>query len=113
MRRDTGQHCRVGPATATQYADGALSADGAYAATWSWSAWGIVTLVITDLRDDRTLAQLSDDSGSGSAQSLFWLPDNRLLGVREGRIFLFDPATGRTTSPDLGIENVEQIGVRP
>ena len=112
VTRATGERRRVGPTTVSDYADGSLSADGRYAATWSWSRRGGQILSVLDLRTNTTLTRVEEDIGGGSYQSLVWLPDNRLVGLRDGRIFLFDPAAGRTTTPELGLVGVDQIALR-
>jgi hypothetical protein len=96
----------------TDYAEGSLSADGRYALISLWSRLGASTVQIIDLTDNSTVARFEDNVDDEIAQSSIWLADNRLVGLRQGRIFLFDPRTRRTTTPDLGLNSVEQIRVR-
>lgn len=111
--RDSGQRQRIGPAPVTDNESGTVSRDGRHAALWRWSRYGPAELRIIDLTTGGTLTRLKDPNGTGDTSSLLWLPDGRLIGVLSGRIFVYDPTTGKVTKPDLRLpDGIQQLGLR-
>lgn len=110
--RTSGEQRRLGTVPANSYADGTVSDDGRYAALWTWGRNGGGRLRVVDLRTDKTITQHSDAEWMGDSGSLIWLPDNRLVGIQNGEIFVFSPKTGRFTTPDLKIYSLQQLSRR-
>lgn len=122
LQTRTGQQRRIGPAPRDDYGNGKISADGRYAALWMTTATyddqgtpiGSDTLNIVDLATGRTISRFENQIGNPDDPSLIWLPDNRLIGIRDGRIFLFDPTSRRFTTPDLQLsDQLTQLALRP
>lgn len=103
---------RIGSASGDQLGSGRLSADGRYAAVAPWNAYAGPALRVTDLRSGRVLASLPLDVPYPVYSSMTWLPDGRLLGITEGRLFLFDPRTRKSVRSDLDLPPVTQVVLR-
>lgn len=68
---------------------------------------------ILDLQNGATIVSFTDQSPQVYPDSLIWLPDNRLIALRDGRILIYDPTTRQTTSPNLDLdEQLTQISKR-
>lgn len=96
LDRRSGAQRRIGGLRMEQGAPGVVSADGRFAALLTWRLDGGQQLDVLDLARNRVRTTLTS---SGSVQqddrSTFWLPDGRLLGLLDGRIFVLDPDTDR------------------
>ncbi len=105
---------RVGPAELTQGASGELSPDGRYAAVVVWIDDDGPVLVVHDVRAGRRINAwlITDDDGFG-APPLAWLPDGRLLSLRNGRLSVFDPRTNESASTTLRLPPLLQVALRP
>lgn len=110
--RNTGHQRRIGPAPINDNENGALSRDARFAALWRWTRSGPAELRILDLTTGRTLTRLSDTNGMGDPSSLLWLADNRLIGILDGRLFVYDPNSGKVTKPDLRLDGIQQLRLR-
>lgn len=96
---------------ATPNHDGLLSPDGRYAATLDWRRTDGPHLGVTEVASGRLLTewQLGDSDGKLPAA---WLPDGRLLGLANTRLFVFDPRTRSTIRPSIRLPPLRQIAVR-
>lgn len=111
--RESSEKRRVASVYTNDVGNGHLSRDGRYAA---WVRWGDSgsTLRVTDLRTNRTLGSFPLGGESPTEEGLMvWLPDGRLLGVSEGRLFVFDPRRSRTVRPNLRLPPLIQVALRP
>lgn len=112
--RATRQHRRIGPVRADQSPYGTVSADGRYAALASWlpQASGR-ELTVVDTRSGRPLTKLASPGPVDDNGSYIWLPDGRLVGIDQGRLFMFDPRSGALQYPDLKLpEALAQLTLR-
>lgn len=112
LDRDTGVRRRIGPAPVNDNEGGVVSRDGRYAALRRWTRSGSSELRILDLRTGDVLARIADSQGFGDSTSLLWLPGERLIGILDGRLFLYDPSDGKITKPDLHLDDLQQLGLR-
>ena len=112
LDRGTGVRRRIGPAPVNDNESGVLSRDGRYAALRRWTRSGSSELRILDLRTGDVLARIADSQGFGDSTSLLWLPGERLIGILDGRLFLYDPSDGKITKPDLHLDELQQLGLR-
>lgn len=101
--RSTRQRRRISSRRLDQGPYGSLSDDGRHAALSSWlPRSGGNELTVLDTLSGRSVVRLTSvrqaPSDSGST---VWLPDGRLVGVHDGRIFTFDPRRGAVEYPDL------------
>ena len=112
--RGTGDQRRIGraPINNNTYGNGTISDNGRYAALWRWTRTGPAELTILNLETGNTLARLGTNNGSGDASSLLWLPDHRLVGILDQHLFIYNPTTEKITRPDLGIDGLQQLGLR-
>lgn len=126
--RRTGSRRRTGPADPergsfgtspdTRYQEmgppGTLSPDGRYAALRFWEPTSGPSLVVIDVRSGARLASFSlEDDESFSDPSAIWLPDGRLLWLRESRLAVFDPRTKQTERSTMRMPPLIQIALRP
>ena len=113
LDRETGGQRRLTAVAADIDGNGTVSDDGRYAALWSWNDSGSQTLRVLDLHTNTTIGKVTDPDGYGDDySSLLWLPDNRLLGIRGGKLFVFSPKTGQFATPKLRIDGLEQLSLR-
>ena len=112
LDRDTGVRRRIGPAPVNDNESGVMSRDGRYAVLRNWARSGSAELRILDLRTGDVLTRIADSRGYGDVSSLLWLPDDRLVGILDGSLFLYDPTDGKVTKPDLHLEGIQQLGLR-
>lgn len=115
LNRTTWQHKRLGPARPEdnfQGRQGVLSDDGRYAALWSWWRPAPAQLRVVDVATTKVITTFDDQSPQVYPDSLIWLPDNRLIGLQDGRILIYDASTGESTSPDLHLQPLTQINMR-
>lgn len=112
--RDSGKRRRIGhaPINNNTYGNGTISDDGRFAALWRWTRTGPAELSILNLHTGATVARLDNHTGAGDASSLVWLPNHRLLGILNERLFIYDPTTGEMAQPDLHIDSLQQLGLR-
>jgi hypothetical protein len=90
----------------------ALSRDARYAALWQWTRYGPAELRILDLETGRTRIRLSDPNGAADTGSLLWLPGDRLVGILDGRLFVYDAENGNVSKPDLQLDDIQQLRLR-
>jgi hypothetical protein len=92
---------------------GLLSPDGRYAALADWGAGSRPQYVVVEVNTARRIAAFSlgspDVFGDPSAA---WLPDGRLLFLRETQVAVFDPRTRRTTTPTVRLPPLVQLALR-
>lgn len=112
--RDSGQRRRIGgaPVNISAYGNGTISDNGHYAALWHWSRGGPLDLTIEDLRNGTTVTRAASSNGGNDASSLLWLPDGRLVAVLDEHLVIYDPASGKMTRPDLGLDDLQQLSLR-
>jgi hypothetical protein len=112
LDRETGHQRRIGPAPINDNANGAVSRDARYAALWQWTRYGPAELRILDLETGRTRIRLSDPNGAADTGSLLWLPGERLVGILDGRLFVYDAENGNVSKPDLQLDDIQQLRLR-
>ena len=94
-------------------ANGMLSANGRYVALTVWQRNGSVLDKVVDVRTGKVLLRHTQLDPNGDFDTrASWLPDGRLIGLRDGRLFLFDPGSGKLTRPDTGLTGLTQFAVR-
>ncbi len=94
-------------------AGGLISPDGKYAALDTWPQEdGPAEMVVEVLTGKVLLRHNHTYDGSSLANRFSWLPDGRLLGIRDGRPFLFTPRTRVSSTPDTGMTGLTQVAVR-
>lgn len=112
LNRDTGRQRRLGAVAANMDGGGVVSDDGRYAALWSWGDSNSWNLRVLDLQTHTTLGKVSDPERFSDYDSLLWLPDNRLVGIQGGKLFVFSPKTGKFDTPKLRIDGLQQLSHR-
>lgn len=112
INRASGEQRRLGTVRPNIDGNGTLSDDGRFAALWWWGSAGLGELRVLDLRTNKTVASYSDSDAGSDPGSLVWLPDNRLVGIRDEKIFVLNPTTGRFKIPDLKIDGLQQLSRR-
>lgn len=113
--RATKKQRRLGGVRTDQLPNGTLSPDGGYAALITWPRQGDgQVLTVVELDSGRTLlTHRSETSGDPYPERAnIWLPDNRLVGLDRGRLFLFDPRTRRVSQPDIKLPTLLQLAAR-
>lgn len=111
--RRTGGRERVGRASGAQQSTGVLSADGRYAALVSWRENAGPTLEVIELAGGQQLLSVElDEAEWGGEMPAAWLPDGRLLGLRDTRLFVFDPRSGQTTRSSIRLPPLRQLALR-
>lgn len=114
VNRDTGQRRRIGaaPVNLNAYGNGTISDNGRYAALWHWSRTEPLELSIQDLHNGTTMTRAASSNGGNDASSLVWLPDGRLVTILDQHLVIYDPANGKITRPDLGLDDLQQLTLR-
>lgn len=112
-----GHRRHISATASDDSAAGTISRTGRYAALAESGATGIVgwdRVTIIDLDTATTISSFDPKNVQQDEHSLIWLPDNRLLGLRNGHIYLFDPSTKRFTTPNLRLPRpLLQLTIRP
>ena len=101
---------RIGPARPAQSVPGTLSPDGRYAAHLIWGDGEGPAVVVSDVTTGRRVASWPQDARGESP--LVWLPDGRLMFLRDSRLAVLDPRTGQTVRTTLRLPPLTAIAVR-
>ncbi len=93
---------------------GLISADGRYVASMTYGPDGGGVADVVDLESGRLVIRLAEPSASADITSVaIWSPDGRhLAALDDGRLVVLDPATGRTTEPDLDLPTLVGLTLR-
>lgn len=111
--RSTKNQRRIARVRTDELPNGIVSPDGRYAALVTYSPRGEGQLfTVIDLASGRRLLRHGETASAEYGfveNSHLWSPDNRLVGLRSGRLFVLDPRTGKVSEPDLGLPSLLQI----
>jgi hypothetical protein len=111
--RDTGRQRRLGPDRIRHDAAGTVSTDGRYAAVRTWPVNDRQAFIVLDLRTGAVITKEVEAATSHvDTSELIWLPDDRLVYVRQGTLRVYDPVTGTSTTPDLKLSGLTHVTMR-
>lgn len=100
-RIDKGSGDRVPLEARYDTAGGLLSPDGRYVALTAWQHNDRVSDTVHDVLAGKVALRHTRTYDDSSFESRFSrLPDGRLIGLRDGRLFLFEPRTGKFSKLD-------------
>ncbi len=104
-RRAASLHLQPGPPAT-------LSPDGRHVALWNWGETSGPTLTVVEIKTGRRIAGLPLGDTDMLDPSAIWLPDGRLLWLRNSRLAVFDPRTRETAATSLRLPPLVQLTVR-
>ncbi len=109
--RRTDTRRRVGPLRLNPGPPGTLSPDGRYVVLPNGGEGSVATLTVVEVKTGRQIAgfRLVDTFVDPSAT---WLPDGRLLWLRNSRLAVFDPRTRQSVGSSLRLAPLVQLAIR-
>lgn len=114
--RSTRTQRRLARVQTNELPTGLISPNGRYAALATYPGNGESQLFgVIELLSGRSLipqGEIGMAEFDTLAESHLWLPDNRLVGLRRGRLYVLDPNTGKIEEPGLGLPALVQITAR-
>lgn len=112
--RRTDTRRRVGGLRLEPGPPGVLSPDGRHLALRNWGESSGPSLSVVEVGTGRQIASFSmEDADISIDPSAIWLPDGRLLWLRNSRLAVFDPRTRQTSASSLRLAPLVQLAVRP
>lgn len=93
---------------------GALSPDGRYAASMTYSEDGSSIAELVDLASGRVVTELDEPNMAADINNVaVWADDgHRLVALNAGRLVVIDPATGDRTEPEPGLTDLLGLTLR-
>lgn len=112
--RRTETRRRVGPAQAERSIPGVLSPNGRYVALQLWESTSGPSLGVIEASSGKQIGlfPMGEDSDGFHDASGVWLPDGRLLWLRESRLAVFDPRSKQLARSRLRLPPLIQLAVR-
>lgn len=90
-----------------------LSPDGRHVALWNWGETSGPALTVVEVTTGRRIAGFPvANTDTFVDPSVIWLPDGRLLWLRNSRLAVFDPRTRETAASSLRLPPLVQLAIR-